>query len=281
MQQQEKWRIISVTEKHAFAIRAGCEEQESERKTVDQIVVTGMVLSAAPIGEYDRRVVLLTKERGRISAFAKGARRPNSSLVAAVNPFAFGEFTLYEGRTSNTIRSAKITNYFSELREDVEGAYYGFYFLELAGYYTREGQDEREMLKLLYQTMRALTNVKIPNRLIRCIFELKAITINGEGPQVFQCVVCGDKTRPTVFSVKKGGLVCSECKQDVIDGMNTDISTLYTMQYIESAKVEKLYTFLVSDKVLGELERIIRRYMDVYVEKHFKSLDILETILEN
>ena len=137
------------------------------------------------------------------------------------------------------------------------------------------------MLKLLYQTMRALTNVKIPNRLIRCIFELKAITINGEGPQVFQCVVCGDKTRPTVFSVKKGGLVCSECKQDVIDGMNTDISTLYTMQYIESAKVEKLYTFLVSDKVLGELERIIRRYMDVYVEKHFKSLDILETILEN
>lgn len=246
---------------------------------MNQIVLTGMVLSTAPIGEYDRRVVILTKEQGKLAAFAKGSRRPNSPLVGAVNPFTFGEFTMYEGRSSHTIQSVNVLNYFAELREDIMGAYYGFYFLEFANYYTKESNDEREMLKLLYQTMRALTNPHIPNRLIRYIFELKAYCINGEGPEVFQCVSCGDKERPAVFSVRKGGLVCTECDRDLIDGIRLDNSTLYSMQYIESSKIEKLYTFNVTDKVLDQLSRVLDRYREVYVDKRFKALEILETLL--
>lgn len=246
---------------------------------MNQIVLTGMVLSTTPIGEYDRRVVILTKEQGKISAFARGARKPNSPLVGAVNPFSFGEFTVYAGRSSYTVQSVKISNYFAELREDMIGAYYGFYFLEFANYYTKEGNDEREMLKLLYQTLRALCNPHLPNKLIRYVFELRALAINGEGPQVYGCVACGCEDRPMVFSVKKGGLVCSECGQDVIDGIHLDQSTIYTMQYIESSPIEKLYTFVVKDQVLDELAWIMNRYADVYIDKKFKSLEILETLL--
>lgn len=246
---------------------------------MNQIVLTGMVLFTAPVGEYDRRVVILTKEQGKIAAFAKGSRRPNSPLVGAVNPFTFGEFTMYEGRTSFTIQSANIMNYFSELREDIVGAYYGFYFLEFANYYTKEFNDEREMLKLLYQTLRALTNPHIPDMLVRYIFELKAYCINGEGPELFQCVSCGNRDRPSVFSIKKGGLVCSQCDADIIDGIKLDDSVLYSMQYIKSSKIQKLYTFNVTENVLKQLAKILDQYREVFVDKKFKSLEILETLL--
>ena len=247
---------------------------------MNQITVTAMVLAVLPVGEYDRRVVLLTKERGKLAAFARGARRQGSALLGVTSPFSFGEFTLYEGRTSYTLMSASVSNYFEELRTDVEGAYYGFYFMDLASYYAREAADERELLKLLYQSLRALANVHIPNRLVRCIYELKTVTVNGEGPQVFSCMACGRKEGPWRFSVRRGGFLCEDCGR-LENGAGTILpSTAYTLQYIVSSPVEKLYTFVVKEEVQGELEKIVAEYLEKYVDRHFKSLEILKMIVE-
>ena len=232
-----------------------------------------MILSAAPVGDYDKRVVILTKERGKISAFARGARRPNSSLVGVTTPFAFGEMTLYEGKSSYNLVQADISNYFSELRTDMEGAYYGFYFMEFADYYTKENNDEREMLKLLYQSFRALENSRYSKELVRAVFELKAITINGEGPQVFACMHCHTKEDLCFFSVKRGGIFCRTCAKEV-QGMYISDSTRYTMQYIISTPVARLYSFTVSEEVLRELKMIMKEYMAYYVHHDFKSLSI-------
>ncbi len=213
----------------------------------ETVNLTGIVIKTVPIGDFDRRVVLLTKERGKISAFAKGARRPNSRLLAATTPFCFGEFNLYEGRTSYNIMEACISNYFETLREDFEAAYYGMYFMEIADYYARENNDEKEMLKLVYQSLRALQHKGIDNELIRYIYEIKAVAVNGEYPGI-----------PTDRQFSE--------------------SAVYALHFIETSQIGKLYTFTVTREVLSELKYTAGKLRERFMNQKFKSLEVLETI---
>lgn len=215
----------------------------------EQVSTAGMVLKASPVGEYDRRLVILTREFGKITAFARGARRPGNSLMAVSNPFVFGKFLLYEGRDAYTLAGAEVKNYFIEIAGDVEAACYGSYFLEFADYYGREGLEAEETLKLLYQSMRALLSEKLPNRLVKAVFELKLMEINGE-----------------YFEELSG---------------NLDPSTRYAWEFVLASPVEKLYTFALSDQVLLEFSRCVEENKRRFVDKTFHSLDILQVLVDN
>ncbi len=251
--------------------------------------VTGMVLSAMPVGDYDKRLVLLTKEMGKITAFAKGAKKPNSALLACSQPFAFGEFAIYGGRSSYSIATSEISNYFSELRDDFEGLCYGFYFCEFADYMTKENNDEKQILRLLYQTLRVLTRNKISKELIRAVYELKIMALNGEAPQVFGCMKCEknksineevqlQQTKRYYFSIRDSGILCDACKIQDKNARLINTSTLYAMQYIISQEIEKLYSFQVTDEVLEELKYVVKGYLDSHIEHNFKSLDMLNIV---
>lgn len=249
----------------------------------DLIIVQGVVLSAMPIGEYDKRIVLLTRERGKISAFAKGARRLNSPFMAASNPFVFGTFTLYEGRNSYNLNQVSVTHHFVELAGMQPGIYYGYYFLELADYFGREGTDEKEMMNLLYVTVKALLNSRIDDRLVRCVFELRIMAEQGLMPQLFSCTSCDCEIRetdPVYFSQQEHGVLCGTCAMGVRNAVRISGTALYAMRFIVSAPMGKLYSFSLKEEVLSELEYHIHRYTAANTDRRFKSLEILE-IMQN
>ena len=214
---------------------------------VDLASVNGMIIKRQPVGEYDWVVTILTSERGKITAFAKGGRRPGNSLSGVVEPFCFGEFRLFQGRNSYTIQEAHISNYFAFFRKDFNASMYGMFFLEISDYYTRENNDEKEILKLLYQSLRALESDIFDNRLVRCIYELKALAVEGEFP-------------------------------GVPDDRKYEESTVYTLKFIYESSIEKLYSFKVTADVLNELDHICDIYRKRFIDRRLNSLEMIRMV---
>ncbi len=243
--------------------------------TGEQIRVSGIVLSAISIGEYDKRITLLTKELGKVQAFVRGAKRPNSRFSAVANPFAFGSFELYAGRNAYNLAGASIRNYFDSLKSDLDAIYYGSYFLELADYFGRENIEAMQQLNLIYLSLTALGDERFSKELVRFIYELKTLVINGEYPDFFSCAVCGKKEDLIGFSPQRRGCVCRNCfSQIAAEPLLT--SSLYALQYVTSSPIEKLFTFRVSEEVEENLKRIMKGLMKRSLDRPLKSLAFLE-----
>lgn len=245
----------------------------------DQITAMGMIVSGAPINENDKRVVILTREFGKISAFVRGARRPGNHLMAACSTFVFGTFSLIRSRNAYTLVNAEIKNYFREIVEDMDATYMAYYFAELAEHYAVENQDCSVTLNLLYASFKALLNPQIANNLVRYIYELKTLVINGEYPDFFRCRSCGREDDLSGFSVTLDGMVCTACSAGKPDIISICPSTLYTLQYIVCTEIGKLYSFTVTDEVLNELRMVVARCMHTYLDCKMKSLEVLEEII--
>ena len=212
----------------------------------EAVNLAGIVLKSSPVGEYDRRLVILTRERGKLTAFARGAKRPGNALMAASRPFVFGNFRMYEGRDAYSLASAEVKNYFTEIAGDMEAACYGSYFLEFADYYGRENVDGTELLWLLYQSLRALLKPALPNTLVQLVFELRAMAANGEY---------------TIHPPKP-----------VSD------SAAYAWEFIISSPLESLYTFVLKEEVQRELRECVGLNKRKFVDREFKSLEILREV---
>lgn len=243
----------------------------------EEQVVTGIILYTALVGEFDKRLVVLTKERGKITIFANGARRPNSMFRAASQSFVMGKFTVIAGRGAYNLVKADVDEYFSELAYDMEKMCYASYFCEFMSYYTREGDFCTNHLNLLYFTLKALVQGKLSCQLIRDIYEMRLMDIEGQGIHAYTCVKCNER-KVGYFDAAQGGLLCASCALKYKVTRKVSDTLVYTLQYILSTPVNKLFGFTLTDEAQRELNYVSDHFRQQYVDRNFKSLEILSSL---
>ena len=247
------------------------------------IKTKALVMREYIVGESDKYVTLFTKEHGKLQALAPKAKKADRGFASSTQLFVYGDFILTSFNDTYRLVGAEIIEMFHDIRNNLEALSYASYFMEYLQAVTEPNLPHPQLLRLSLMALKALCHEGASMHLIRRVFELRSLKELGFMPEIISCTECGevlneDEKMTYYFSAQAGGSVCSECKKAYVDVVKLCYSTRYTMLYILSAPMNKLFHFKVTKNVEKELAEICNRYVPYYIDKQFKTLDFLERI---
>ena len=170
-----------------------------------------LVLRARPIGEADRVYTLLTKERGKVDAVAKGARRPRSAMGGRLEPLAEVRVSLHRGRSLDVVTEARtILSHWSGLvRPDAFAT--ASLLAETIDLFCEHDMPVPEIYALLAGALAAVAMSDAPAALLPR-FQLRLLDALGLAPAADACVRCGGPLDDGGWlDLDAGGLGCTRC----------------------------------------------------------------------
>ncbi len=237
--------------------------------------VSSVVIRQRDLGEADRIVVLFTRDSGKLSAVAKGVKRPRSKLAGSVQLFNHLDLLLAAGRTLDIITQVRPVDLFSHLRADVTRYFYASYLVELLDTLVEEHAAAPPLFDLLVAVLRGLDGEGDPPTLARG-FELKLLTELGYGPELFTCVSCGTEIEGghLGFATAEGGVVCARC-QRTLGVMALSPTALQAMRDLVRMPPEELAARKLSRAAAQELAHLLRIFVDYHLPRPLRSTQFL------
>lgn len=141
----------------------------------------GIVIKRKNFGEADRILTVFAKYQGKIKIVAKGVRKINSRRASHVELLNHSIITIHVGKLP-ILTEAETISHYSLLKNDLKKAGYAFYICELVDGLTAEHQENRNVFRLLEQTLYDLEIIKDPRPLIKR-FEQEILILLGFWPK--------------------------------------------------------------------------------------------------
>ena len=244
------------------------------------MVLRGIVLRETETKETDKILTLLTAERGKISAIARGARRKNCKFAAGAQSLAYSEWTLCQRGQWYYVNEGSSVELFPGLRQDLDAMALGFYFAELTEAVTAEETPAEDLLRHLLNRLYRLSALQYPPLLVKAAFELKLLCLAGYEPLADSCACCGrpDPVEP-VLDVDQGVLRCHACGAGE-RGRSVPLgrSSLAALRHIVSGDPKRLYAFRLGEESLARLSAAAECFLTVQLERGFRTLEFYKSL---
>ena len=243
----------------------------------------GIVLRSARYKESDLILTIFTRKLGKVSAIAKGAKRNKSSLLSSSQVFSYSNFTLKKQGNMYRVSQSETIKSFYDIAYDIDAFSYATYITSLVEGSIYENQSNNRLFVLLAQTLYLYTQKDIDKEFITKAFELKFLDYAGFKPIVNRCVNCNTTNlKNSVFNVEEGGILCEKCKENHVYNFKIDSTTIKLMDYVFRNDIITCSKAKVSKYIVNELDKILKVYIQVYIDNvNIKSLHLFQGIENN
>ena len=229
-----------------------------------------IVLKEIPLKEEDKIVVVFSREYGKISVYAKGARKTKSAFLAGTQMLTYSDFSIYKKDNISNLSKIEMLDAFMDIKNDYDKLYYAIYFCELIDSLTIEDNPSSSMFDFFVFTLEKMKKYK-DMKFMKSIFELRMMSLSGYTPNVISCQECDrELDEDAFFLVNEDGIVCSNCNMKN-KGIKISRTTLYTLKYIFYAKMDKLFSFDIEDKYKEEIYKVTNDFRNKIIGKPLKS----------
>jgi DNA repair protein RecO (recombination protein O) len=234
--------------------------------------VEAIVLRSRDLGENDRMLTLYTRERGRMTVIAKGARKQGSHLAGCSDALTFCSFLLAHGRQFDYVTQAQPLRSFVNVRRDLSRLGHALVIAELIERATPEHQPNERFYDQVLIVMELFDGDLDPT----CAMlwgELKFAQILGYAPVLDRCARCGRELgAKATFSADAGGLMCGACPaKDGLPLTEVAVAEMRALQ-ISSEPPHAL-------KAAGAIRRALRRLWGHVLDAELKSDRFLDDVL--
>jgi DNA repair protein RecO (recombination protein O) len=180
------------------------------------ITSDALILRTYELGETSKVVVLLTRERGKVRAVAKGARGARSRYQSALEPLSEVRVTLHGRQGAELFRLGAcelMRSAFPAGGRDLDVALAFSYFSELLDAFAQEEEADDAVYRLANAVLRAAEegiDIVILTRYI----EAWLLRLHGIYPPLDRCGGCGRglPAGDLVYHGAAHGFVCDACR---------------------------------------------------------------------
>lgn len=242
-----------------------------------------LILRTYKLGESDRIVVFLTRDRGKKRGVAKGARRPRSKFVGALEPMTRARIAYFEKERRDLVSLNYADVERSPLAAAADTLGHVGYFAELLDEWAAENDPNEKLFRLgsaVTETLAALATPMAIDAVAR-YFEYWLLTLEGVYPSYTACQRCGAALSEGAY-LDSGArvLMCAECAPAlrIASGITTPNLSADAIRFLRLARrttPDRVAGLQLPRDASRELESVHRALITTHLEKELRSARVL------